>query len=88
MVAWGMVPTLDDPYNVTVEGLHQSLMALWARLFGDRPDRETLFRQSLITPACGLGLLTSRKAGRIYRLTSGLSRRLREQERVESAPLP
>ncbi|GAB6909201.1 conserved hypothetical protein [Desulfosarcina cetonica] len=78
VVAWGMVPTLDDPYSLTVEGLYQRLMNLWARLFQGHPDRETLVRQGMITPACGLGLLNPQKASRIYRLTSGLSRRLRE----------
>lgn len=81
VVAWGIVPTIDDPFAVTVETLFKRLNDLWVRLFGTDPNRETLVRQSLITPACGLGLLDRNRAERIYRLTDRLSRRIRETVR-------
>ena len=76
VVAWGIVPTLDNPFAVTVESLFHRLDNLWTLLFGDNVDRGMLVRQGLITPACGTGLLTHNRAERIYRLTSGLARRL------------
>jgi hypothetical protein len=78
VVAWGIVPTVNNPFTVTVESLFQRLDELWTLLFGDNADRGMLVRQGMITPACGTGLLTRDQAERIYRLTAGLVRRLRE----------
>lgn len=77
VVAWGIVPTLDNPFAVTAESLLRRLDQLWTLVFGDTADRGMLVRQSLITPACGTGLLRRDQAERIYRLTAGLTRRLR-----------
>jgi len=77
VVAWGIVPTLDDPFAESVASLEQRLNALWSDLFEHGPDRSTVLRQSLITPSCGAGLTLARQARRIYELTAGLSRRLR-----------
>lgn len=78
VIAWGIVPTLDDPYNESVESLLQSLDALWNDIFPTRAVRETALRQCMLTPACGTGLLTEDRARHIYRLTAELSRKLRE----------
>ena len=78
VVAWGIVPTMNDPFAVTVESLFRRLDALWTQLFGDTADHGMLVHQGMITPACGTGLLTHDQAERIYRLTAGLVRRLRQ----------
>lgn len=75
--AWGIVPTLDDPFAETAASLRQRLMDLWQAMFPAGPSRETLIRQSLITPACGTGLLTVAQARRVYELTAAVSRGLR-----------
>ena len=77
VIAWGIVPTLDDPFGESVESLHHRLNALWNEIFSKGPDRELVLRKSMITPACGTGLLTENRARRIYRLTAALSRHLR-----------
>jgi hypothetical protein len=77
VIAWGIVPTLDDPYNESVESLLQRLDSLWKDLFPMRTVREKVLDQSMLTPACGTGLLTEDRTRRIYRLTAGLSRKLR-----------
>ena len=77
VIAWGIVPTLDDPFAESVDALHMRLDALMRDLFPDPDIREKTLRQSMLTPACGTGLLTEERARRIYRLTAGLSRRLR-----------
>lgn len=79
VVAWGIVPTLDDPFGESVESLLNRLKVLWKELFPQSLDRETLLRKSMITPACGTGLLTIDQAKHIYRLTAQLSMVLREQ---------
>lgn len=77
VVAWGMVPTLDDPFEESADSLLQRLFALWDDLFDQGPSRETVIRQSMITPACGTGLLTVDQARRIYRLTADVSKGIR-----------
>jgi hypothetical protein len=77
VIAWGIVPTLDDPFGESVQSLQKRLDALWNDLFPTHTFRETVLRQSMVTPACGTGLLTEERARRIYRLTAELSRTLR-----------
>jgi hypothetical protein len=78
VVAWGIVPTLDDPFKESVESLKTRLFSLWNNLFNQGPSRESVIRQSMITPACGTGLLKKEQARRIYRLTAEVSKRLRK----------
>jgi hypothetical protein len=78
VIAWGIVPTLDDPFGESVESLLQRLDALWKDLFPNSTLRENVRRQSMLTPACGTGLLTEEQARHIYRLTAGLSRKQRK----------
>jgi hypothetical protein len=77
VVAWGIVPTLDDPFAESVDTLLQRLNILWESLFSTGPNRYKVLQQSMITPACGTGLLTEDQARRIYHLTGALSRHLR-----------
>jgi hypothetical protein len=79
VIAWGIVPTLDDPYKESVESLLKRLEALWNELFPTRAEREAALRLSMLTPACGTGLLTEDQARHIYRLTAELSRKLRRK---------
>jgi hypothetical protein len=78
VVAWGIVPTVDDPFKESAESLIERLFALWDDLFTQGPSRESIIRQSMITPACGTGLLKDNQARRIYRLTAEVSKRLRK----------
>jgi hypothetical protein len=77
-IAWGIVPTLDDPFAESAETLLHRLHQLWQELFADGPDRNQVLRQSMITPACGTGLLSEAQARQIYRLTAEVSRRISE----------
>lgn len=76
VVAWGIVPTLDDPFAESVDSLQQRLETLWDTLFEAGTDRSVVLKQSMITPACGAGLLTEAQAERIYELTADLANRL------------
>jgi hypothetical protein len=77
VIAWGIVPTLDDPFGESVQSLQKRLEALWSDLFPTPAIMKKVLRQSMLTPACGTGLLTEDRARRIYRLTAELSRKLR-----------
>jgi len=55
-IAWGIVPTdPDDLAASTPDGLVDRLRTLIDKLAGYGLDRQAILRQSLITPACGLG---------------------------------
>ena len=89
VVAWGIVPTLEDPFGESVESLFNRLLALWHELFFKRLDHQSVLRNSMITPSCGTGLLTIERARRIYRLTADLSRHLRgRHERIDPILFP
>jgi len=72
-VAWGIVPTSEAAFAETGESLLFRLDKLWERLVELGVDRELLQRQSLITPACGTGLLSEKLAETIYGLTAEVS---------------
>jgi hypothetical protein len=73
VIAWGIVPTLDDPFEETPETLFERLQTLVSKLAHQGVDPEILRKQSMITPACGTGLLSVEKTERIYELTSQVS---------------
>jgi hypothetical protein len=77
VIAWGIVPTLDDPFHESVESLIERLNTLWDNIFSNGPSRELVLSNSMITPACGTGLLTQDWTRYIYRLTAALSQQLR-----------
>lgn len=72
-IAWGIVPTSEAAFAETEGTLLSRLYRLWDRLVELGVDRELLLRQSLITPACGTGLLSEELAERIYNLTAEVS---------------
>jgi methionine synthase II (cobalamin-independent) len=78
VVAWGAVTT-EGPIPTSVERPWKALSAAWCALVGEGVDPGQLRRQSMITPACGLGTHTPSVAERVHHLTAELSRRVRDQ---------
>jgi hypothetical protein len=77
-VAWGIVPTSEEAFSETPDSLLARLYDLWNRLGDLGVDRQRLRQQSLITPACGTGLLSEELARKIYALTAEVSAAVRE----------
>jgi len=75
-IAWGIVPTLDDPFNETPDTLINRLTEFLSKLAGYGLDPALLVRQSMISPACGTGLLSLDISQRIHELTTAVSERL------------
>jgi methionine synthase II (cobalamin-independent) len=78
-LAWGIVPTDSELLaTVTLERLRERLVGLIAKVESLGFTREQVLRQSLITPACGLGtrdLATAERAlGLVRDLSTGLRR--------------
>lgn len=79
-VAWGIVPADREAIR------RETAPALLGRLAGHIDalaaagvPRDTLVRQSLVTPSCGLGALTVEDAERVLRTCSEVSRLAREK---------
>jgi methionine synthase II (cobalamin-independent) len=81
VLAWGLIPTAEKEH-ILAEST-ESLVALWekqaAQLVTGKWDIAALLRQSLITPSCGTGALTSELASRVLKLTQEVSTTLREK---------
>lgn len=78
-VAWGAVPTVDYNGRETAEELWTGLRGLLEALAARGFDRDVLGRQSLVTPACGMGGLPLASALAILDLTAEVSRLARER---------
>jgi hypothetical protein len=80
-LAWGLVPTTNDRALVENEdSLIAVLEGAWSELMKRGIPRDTLWKHSLITPACGTGLLEVSLSDRICNLTSSISNKLRLRE--------
>lgn len=79
ILALGVVPTLkpDEIDAESVDSLYEGWQARMAQLAALGLDPERLYRQSLVTPACGTGSLDRGHALRVLELTRDLSRRVR-----------
>ncbi len=85
ILAWGVVPTLDD---LVLDEDGTSLLAIldreWKELTKRGVSRKLLYRNCIITPACGTGLLDVELAEKIYAMTRSVSEKLRSREGKES----
>jgi len=77
-IVWGIVPTdPDDVAAATVDALHERMLGHLAKVEALGFPREQVLRQSLMTPACGLGTRPPETAEAAFRLTHDLAERLR-----------
>ena len=74
-IAWGIVPTFGFTGKETVEDLSEQLQRGLANLHALGLDAGRVARQSLLTPACGMGTLAPAAAERVLDLLQGLSAR-------------
>jgi methionine synthase II (cobalamin-independent) len=77
-IAWGIVPAEETAIlAAAAEPLTERLLALWRRLAEAGVPTDLLWRQSLITPVCGLGAVSERAAEQALRLTAAVAAHLR-----------
>jgi methionine synthase II (cobalamin-independent) len=72
-VAWGLVPTSDYSGKETAPDLLDRLAAYFKTLVTKGVDRDRLYTQALITPACGMGSLSVKTARDLLSLLSEVS---------------
>ncbi len=77
-LAWGVVPAGAFTGKETVEMLAAKLEEGMNRIEDQGVPKKTILRQSLVTPACGLGSLTKEKAEAILTLLKAVSGRMQK----------
>ncbi|MHB8830400.1 MAG: hypothetical protein ACYC6Q_12850, partial [Syntrophales bacterium] len=83
-LAWGIVPTGSFNGSETAEQLLCKLETGIEYLESEGIPRENILRQSLLTPACGMGSLTAQKAEAILKLLQQTSEMLRHKIAADS----
>ncbi|MGD0154283.1 MAG: hypothetical protein ABSC17_11115 [Thermacetogeniaceae bacterium] len=77
VIAWGMIPTIHSGGKALAEENLESLQArtrqLLQKLERKAVDLRLVQSQSLVTPACGTGMLSESEAERAYELTASLA---------------
>lgn len=76
IIAWGVVPT-DGPVMATAERSWRRLSKLWCELVESGCDVVKLWRQSMVTPACGLAHHTATTSEIIMSQVREISERIR-----------
>ncbi len=82
ILSLGIVPTSEVVEDLDAELLLKELENRVAQLEAKGIDREQLYRQSMITPACGMGTKSIAVADRVLDLLVELSDLVREQGRL------
>ncbi|MBU0681044.1 MAG: hypothetical protein KKD73_06465 [Proteobacteria bacterium] len=81
IIAWGIVPTAKE--EDVLKETSASLTALWkkqaAELCTDGWDYASILSQSLITPSCGTGSLSTVAARKVLEMTRDISAALRQE---------
>ncbi len=78
VVAWGAVRT-DGPIATTAERPWRQLCELWSQLTDRGCDSRLLRQNSVITPECGLGMLTPTLGEHVHHMVTDISRRVHDQ---------
>lgn len=78
-IAWGIVPTFRFSGEESAEALYEKLCGGIHRLRDWGLDGDVVAGQSLLTPACGMGTMTSALADRALDLLVEVSRKCRDR---------
>ncbi len=81
IIAWGIVPANDKANEETIESLVERLHAALNLLVRKGIPFDDLLGASLITPSCGTGSLSPQTTTRVFELTAGVSKAMRERYR-------
>jgi hypothetical protein len=79
VLAWGIVPTSEFTGRETVEGLMEKLEVAFRGLAAKGIPEETLRERCLLTPSCGMGLMSVEDTEKAMALLAELSVRMREK---------
>ena len=75
-LAWGIVPTGESAGTVAAGQLAARVREGVERLVRHGVDRETVLRQALVTPSCGMGSMTPLEAEAVLKLLTEVSAKI------------
>lgn len=78
-IAWGIVPTNEEIYDLTVEALFKRIMSLMSGFEKKGFNIKEILKKSFITPSCGMGTLSVEDSEKIQNLTVSLSDKIRSE---------
>jgi hypothetical protein len=82
VIAWGIAPTVSYTGTETAALLADTLVGQIGALAAKGIDAERLWKQSLITPACGVGpMVDAEKAEEVLILASEVAREIRKRKK-------
>ena len=73
IICWGIVPTQEFTDETTPDLLWKKLRENFDVLIRKGLDKDSLFKQMLLSPSCGLGSLDPEKSDKIFRLLCEVS---------------
>jgi methionine synthase II (cobalamin-independent) len=76
-IAWGIVPTGESAGTADIDELYTKLMNGLNNLMGLDLDKDLVYSASILTPACGMGMMAEKATGEVLDLLSKLSKRMR-----------
>ncbi len=79
-ISWGIVPTSESAAELDANALLEALDDRVGQLVARGIDREQLFAQCLLTPACGMGTRGVALADRVTELLVELASKVRQRE--------
>ncbi|MCE5295773.1 MAG: methionine synthase [Euryarchaeota archaeon] len=83
VLSWGIIPNMDSKLEKeSVPSLVKRLEEGIDLMVSKGIDRETILRQSMLTPQCGLGGLDEAQCGRALALLNGVSDSIRKKHRL------
>lgn len=82
-LAFGIVPTNDQVFSLTESALLQMLIEQVEAIEKIGVDKDVILRQSLITPACGLGTTNENLAERALELTGQTAKAFRNHYKMK-----
>lgn len=80
ILAWGIVPTTDMDFEVqgSLDSLFLKLKDALTKINEWGLDLELVYKNSILTPSCGMGTMNPKKAKRALKLLSALSQKFSE----------
>lgn len=80
-IAWGLIPTLDPAQlqETNIDKLSDKFEEITTKLSEKALDKKKVVSQSMITPSCGMSLLTIEQAQRAINLTVDLAKVLKDR---------
>jgi methionine synthase II (cobalamin-independent) len=77
VLAWGIIPTSPQSQTPTPEELRGSFLEKVDALASRGLDKQQLLKQALLTPSCGMGMLSEDRAERVLQTLADVSRQVR-----------